>query len=177
VARLGLDLDLEGMALEVEPERRLGDRELAHLLALGEDRQAPALMVEVLELDLLERALPKPVVEQEPQCDPVSQILCLGEDRPALIVAERGPVDLASPGSLDHERRVAVQPPAHDLELDEVPQARQILVGVAGAAVAVLVLEELLDALRPDRRLEVLDLEVGEVASELVESPLVFAVA
>ncbi len=54
---VGLRLDFEDVPFEVQPERRVGDGQFAHLLALREDRQAAALVVEVLELDGLQRAL------------------------------------------------------------------------------------------------------------------------
>ena len=63
----GLRADVEDVAFEVEPERAVGEGQLADLLALREDRQAPALVVEVLELDGLQRALAQPVVEQQAQ--------------------------------------------------------------------------------------------------------------
>jgi hypothetical protein len=72
VVRLGLGV--EDQPLEVVPERRVGDRQVAHLAALGEDRQPLADVVEVLELDRLQRPLAQRVVEQQPQRDPVAQV-------------------------------------------------------------------------------------------------------
>jgi hypothetical protein len=54
VLRLGFRLDEQPP--QVDPERRLRDRDFAHLLAFGEDRQTLAVMVEVPELDALEGA-------------------------------------------------------------------------------------------------------------------------
>ena len=78
---LRLGLDVLDVALEVEPEGGVGEGELANALALREHREALAEVVEVLELDPLQRALAKPVVEQQPQGDAVAQILLLGDDR------------------------------------------------------------------------------------------------
>jgi site-specific DNA recombinase len=61
---VGLRFDFEDMPFEIQPERGVGDGQLADLLALREDRQPSALVVEVLELDGLERALAQVVVEQ-----------------------------------------------------------------------------------------------------------------
>lgn len=66
VAR-GLGADVEDVVFEVMPEGAVGDGQLAHLLALRDDRQALALVVEVLELDGLERALAQAVIEQQVQ--------------------------------------------------------------------------------------------------------------
>jgi hypothetical protein len=82
-------LGVEDVALEVVPERGVGDREVADLLALGEDRQALADVVEVLELDGLQRALAQPVVEEEPEGDAVAQVVLAGDDRAALVGGER----------------------------------------------------------------------------------------
>jgi hypothetical protein len=49
---LALSPGVEDQALQVVPERRVGDRQLADLAALREDRQPLADMVEVLEADL-----------------------------------------------------------------------------------------------------------------------------
>jgi hypothetical protein len=84
VVRLGPSF--EDVALKVFPQRRIGERELADLLALGEDRQPATLVVKVLELDLEQRALADPVVEQKPQGDPVPQRFLLGDDRAPLLV-------------------------------------------------------------------------------------------
>ncbi len=54
---LGPGFHVSGMTLQVGPEIRLGDWDLSDLLALCEDGQALALMVEVLELDGLEGSL------------------------------------------------------------------------------------------------------------------------
>lgn len=91
------------MALEIHPERGVGDGHLADLLALREDRKPLTLVVEVLELDRFQSAFSQPVVEQESQRDPVAEILSLGEDRPALIGGEGGAIDLPGAGSLDRQ--------------------------------------------------------------------------
>jgi hypothetical protein len=49
LARLGFDF--EDVPFKIQPERGVGDGQLAHLLALREDPQAATLVVEVLELD------------------------------------------------------------------------------------------------------------------------------
>ena len=71
VVRLGLHV--EDQALQVEPEVPVGDRQLAHLAALRDDEGQPSpLMVEVPVLDALQRSFADPVVEQQPQSDPVA---------------------------------------------------------------------------------------------------------
>ncbi len=65
------DLDFEDVPFEVQPERRVGDGQFADLLTLREDRQAAALVVEVLELDGLQRARAQAVVEQQAQRESV----------------------------------------------------------------------------------------------------------
>ncbi|HEV2974232.1 MAG TPA: hypothetical protein VGX69_04460 [Solirubrobacteraceae bacterium] len=84
---------------EVAPERAVGQGQLAHLLALREDRQALALVVEVLELDGLQCALAQAVVEQQAQAQPVAQVGLLGDDRAALVGGERRAVDLSAAGA------------------------------------------------------------------------------
>src|ERR1700752_3498735 len=110
-------------------------------------------MIEVLELDRLQRALPEPVVEQEPQRDPVAEEVGAGDDRAALIVRERRPVHGPGAGPLDRERRIAMQRAAKDLKLEEILHDRQVLVVVPRAPVPVLRVEELLKPARADRRL------------------------
>ena len=63
----------------------IGDGQLADLLTLREDRQPAALVVEVLELDRLQSALAKSVVEQESERDPVSAAVLLRDDRAPLV--------------------------------------------------------------------------------------------
>src|SRR5580704_1415043 len=133
----------------------------------GEDRQALALVVEVLELDGLERALAQAVVEQQAQAQPVAQVGLLGDDRAALVGGEGRAVDLLAAGALDQQRWVAVQAAAHDLEAGEVFDDREVLVVRARHAVAPERVEELFDALGAGGWLEVLDVEVEEVAGEL----------
>jgi hypothetical protein len=65
---------------------------------------------------------------------------------------------------------------AGDLPLEEVAEDAERLVVGPGRGAAPLVLEELLDALPADWWLEVAELEVEEVADELVEDALVVAV-
>ena len=60
---VGLCFSFEDVEFEVFPEGRVGQRDFSDLLALREDRQATALVVEVLELDGPQSALPQPVVE------------------------------------------------------------------------------------------------------------------
>ena len=78
----GLRLVLEDDSFEVAPEHGIGDRELADLLALREDRQAAAVGVEVLELHRGEGAFAQPVVEEEAQGGAVAEVLG-GDDRSA----------------------------------------------------------------------------------------------
>jgi hypothetical protein len=87
-------------------------------------------------------------------------------------------VRVAGLGSLDREGRVAAEGSPDHLPAEEVLDDAQVRVvgpgfGVVGAPVDV---EELLEPLRADRGLEVLELEVGEPAGELVEAGLVLAV-
>ena len=81
----GLGFDVEDVVFEVVPEAAVGEGQLAYPLALREDRQAAALVVEVLELHRHQRALAQPVVEQQPQAQPVAQVGLLRDDRPALV--------------------------------------------------------------------------------------------
>ncbi len=69
---VGLGFDFDDVPFEVQPEWRVRDGQFAHLLALREDRQTAALVVEVLELDGLQCALAQSVVEQQAQGDPVA---------------------------------------------------------------------------------------------------------
>jgi hypothetical protein len=98
VVRLGLDV--EDVALEVEPERGVGDRQLAYLLSLGEDRDALAGMVDVLELDRLEGALSEAVIEQQAEGDPVPEIGLGRDDGPPLIRREGRAVHRAAGSTL-----------------------------------------------------------------------------
>jgi hypothetical protein len=173
----GLGFDVEDVVFKVVPERAVGERQLADLLALREDRQAAALVVEVLELDCLECALAQPVVEQQAQAQPVSEVGLLGDDRAALVGGEGRAVDLPAAGALDQQGRVAVEVSAHDLEAEEVFDDGEVLVVGARRPGAPQRVEELFDALGASGRLEVLDLEVEEVAGELVQAALVVAVA
>jgi hypothetical protein len=99
------------------------------------DRQALALVVEVLELDGLQCALAQAVVEQQAQAQPVAQVGLLVDDRAALVGGEGRAVDLPATGALDQQRGVAVQAPAHDLEAEEVFDDREVLVVRARSAV------------------------------------------
>jgi hypothetical protein len=109
VVRLRLCLD--DQPSEVVPELRLRDRDVSHLLTLRENREPLAVVVEVLELDLLQRAFPQPVVKEEAERDSVAELRLHGEDRPPLVDREGRAVDGALSGALDRERRVAVQLP------------------------------------------------------------------
>lgn len=70
-----------------------------------------------------------------------------------------------------------MQPAAEDLEAGEVFDDREVLVVGARCAVAPQGVEELLQVLGALGWLEVLDVEVEEVAGELVQARLVVAVA
>jgi len=70
-----------------------------------------------------------------------------------------------------------VQTAAHDLEAEEVFDDGEVLVVRARRPGAPQRVEELFDALGAGGWLEVLDLEVEEVAGELVQAALVVAVA
>jgi len=52
-----LRLDIEDQPFEVHPERLIRNRKLTDLLALREDRQTLALVIEVIELQELEEVL------------------------------------------------------------------------------------------------------------------------
>ena len=77
---------VEDMALEIGPERWSRDRDVAHLPALRGDRQAPALIVEVLDLDRSQCTLAQAVVEQQAQSDPIAARVLLRDDCSALVV-------------------------------------------------------------------------------------------
>ena len=132
----GLRADVEDVVFEVVPERAVGDGQLADLLALREDRQALTLVVEVLELDGLERALAQAVVEQQTQAQAVAQVGLLGDDRAALVGGEGRAVDLPAAGALDQQRGIAVQTAAHDLETGEVFDDGEVLVVRAWCPIA-----------------------------------------
>jgi hypothetical protein len=69
-----------------------------------------------------------------------------------------------------------VQVAAQHVELEELAQdAMRFVVGASGAG-APLELEELLEPLSADWRLEVGDFEVGEVARQFVEDRFVIAI-
>jgi hypothetical protein len=70
-----------------------------------------------------------------------------------------------------------VEAAAHDLEAKEVFDDGEVLVVCAWCSRAPERVEELFDVLGAGGRLEVLDLEVEEVAGELVQARLVVAVA
>jgi hypothetical protein len=59
---LGAGFHVPDVALQVGPELGLGDWDLSDLLALREDGQALALMIEVLELDVGAAACSGPTV-------------------------------------------------------------------------------------------------------------------
>jgi hypothetical protein len=63
--------NVEDVPLQVFPEVGIRDWQLADLLALREDREALALVIEVLELDRAQGPLADAVVEQESQSDPI----------------------------------------------------------------------------------------------------------
>ena len=66
---LRLRLDVENQALQIEPEIRVGNRELADFPALRDDEgHSPPLVVEVSVLDTAKRSLADAVVEQESFC-------------------------------------------------------------------------------------------------------------
>jgi hypothetical protein len=92
------------------------------------------------------------------QGDPIPQVLVLGQQGTAYALRERLAVRVAGAGPLDRQRRIALEVLAQDGPLEEVPQDAQVLVGGPGFAVAVLEVQELLDALRPDGRREVREL-------------------
>jgi hypothetical protein len=95
-------------------------------------------VVEVLELHGLQRALPQPVVEQQPDGEPVADVLLAGDDRPDLVGRERRAVHAATAGAFDRERRVAVDLSAEHLVLEEVAEDREVLVVCAWRRVAPL---------------------------------------
>ena len=136
--------------------------------------RALAVMIEVAELDAPQRALAEPVVEEQPERDLVAKVGVRGDDRVAVVGRERRPIARArafarSIASVGSPRSL----PAAHLEVEEVTEDREVLVVGACGARAPLVLEELLEPLGADRRLQVGELEVSEVAGELVETRFV----
>jgi hypothetical protein len=89
--RLSLHVDDE--LPEVVPEAGVGDWEVADLPALREHREPLSIVVEVLELDALQRALAESVVEQKPERQFVAEVGVRREDRGADIGGERGLVN------------------------------------------------------------------------------------
>jgi hypothetical protein len=81
----------DDQSTELIPKRRIGNRYLANPLALREDRQSLPVMVEVLELDALERAFAEPEVDEEEDREPIPHVLLRGDDRPPLIFGEVRP--------------------------------------------------------------------------------------
>jgi hypothetical protein len=149
---------------------------VADLAAFREDREQPALVVEVLESHALQRPFAQPVVEEQPESKPVAQLGIASENRCTLVGGERRAIHGALLRPLDGERRVAVQVSAENVEFEELMQDAQCLVVSASRTGAPLVLQELLQALGADGRLKIYELQVGEVARELVKDALVVAV-
>jgi hypothetical protein len=69
-----------------------------------------------------------------------------------------------------------MQARAQDVELEKISEDREVLVVRAAGARAPLEVEKFLEAISSDRRLEVVELEVGEVARQLVEAGFVVAI-
>lgn len=65
--------------------------------------------------------------------------------------------------------------PAQDVELEEVAQDGEVRVVRAASTLAPLAIEELLQALGTDGRFEIGNLQISEVTSEFVQTPLVVA--
>jgi hypothetical protein len=112
--------------LEFVPEGRIDDRDRLHLAALREHGQALLCVVEVRELDALERAFADSDLEEQVQRDPVAAVV-LGEDRPFLILREGRPLDAPLLRRPDRPGRVAVQLPAQDGPLEEALDDRDVL--------------------------------------------------
>jgi hypothetical protein len=174
---MGLRLHVEDQALEVEPEVLVGDRQLAHLAALRHDEgQPPPLVIEVPVLDAPQRPLADPVIEQQPQRDPIPKVIVSGKQPGPILRRDRLAVNVAFLRPLDRKGRVALDVAAQLVMPEEVMQNREGLVERAPGAGAPLVVEELLQAFGADRRLEVVEVKVSEVAGQLVEARLVVAI-
>jgi hypothetical protein len=151
------------------PDPLVADREHLGLLALGEDLQASAFLVEVLEADASEGALTDPVEEQQPERDSVAWGRVRGEDPVALRLGERPPARRPCLGAFDRQRRVAVEAAAADLPLEEAMHDREVLVEGARRRGSPAPVEEVLDERRAGGELEVGEVAAGEVLGELAE--------
>ena len=77
-----LRLDVEDQPLEVEPEVRVGDRELTDLAALRDDQVSRRRWWSKWRNWMPpERPLAEAVVEQQPERDPVAKLVVRGEER------------------------------------------------------------------------------------------------
>ena len=70
--------------------------------------------------------------------------------------------------AFDREGRVALNVPAQLVVAKEVMQDRQVLVERASGPDAPLCVQELFEAFGADRRFQVVEVEVGEIAGQLV---------
>jgi hypothetical protein len=99
------------MAPKVVPEGRVDDRHRLNLAALREDGRALLRVVEVPELDALERSLADSDLQQQVERESVAAVV-LGEDRALLILRERRPLDAPFLRPADRPRGIAEQLPA-----------------------------------------------------------------
>jgi hypothetical protein len=119
VVRFGLDVDDE--AFQVEPEVVVRDREFPHLAALcNDERETSPLMVEVSVLDSLQRPLADAVVEQQPECDAVAQVVILGEKSCPVLRRDGLAVYVSFLRPFDREGRIALDVPAQLVVPEEV---------------------------------------------------------
>lgn len=116
------------------------------------------------------------VLEQEPQREAVAGVFLRGHDGPLDALGERLAEDVALFPFRHRPDGVAVDFALQERPLEEVRQDRVVLVARPCGAVAPQRVQELLQALGAYRGLEVSQLEVGEVTSELVQAGLVVAI-
>jgi hypothetical protein len=97
-----------------------------NLAALREHRQALLRVVEVPELNALERALSDSDLQEQVERQPVAAVV-LSEDRSLLIGRERGPLDAAFFRRSDRPRGISVQLAAENCPLKEAFDDRDVL--------------------------------------------------
>jgi hypothetical protein len=97
-------------------------------------------MIEMLELDALECALPKPEVEQQAEREPITNVLLRRNDATTLIRIKRRAVHTRLARALDRQCRIAVQLSSQHRPLEKVTQNRKVLVVRARSAAAPLLI-------------------------------------
>jgi hypothetical protein len=98
------------------------------------------------------------------QSEPVAAVVA-GEDRRFLIGRESRSLDAALLRRTQRSRRIAVQPPSERRPLEEALQDADVLSACARSAVAPLLVDELFQPFRADRRLEVGEMDLARSQS------------